>query len=225
MKGIKYFIIITQREFTEKYLDAFSQVGIKVTTKELVNGTASKSALNLLGLEKTEMIMFKGMTTDESRQKLNELLIDDLKIYNAGNGIAIYLPVDGLGGTSTKNALLGEVPLQNKEKEMSENLSKNVLIITIVDKGNTELVMDSAKEKGATGGTVSKAQGTGVEMAKFFGMTISQEKEMVYIVAKREQRDDIMYAIMEKTGAKTEAHGICFSLPIDSVVGIRSLEN
>ena len=48
---------------------------------------------------------------------------------------------------------------------------------------------------------------------------------MVYIVSKREERDKIMYAIMEKAGRDTEAHGVVFSLPVDSVVGIRSLED
>ena len=85
--------------------------------------------------------------------------------------------------------------------------------------------MDAAREGGATGGTVVRAQGTGAEIAKFFGVTISEEKEMIYIVASRESRDAIMYKIMEKAGKDTDAHGIVFSLPIDSVVGIRSLED
>lgn len=96
----------------------------------------------------------------------------------------------------------------------------NVLIITIVDKGNTELVMEAAKAAGATGGTVSRAHGTGTDIAKFFGITISEEKEMIYIVSPRENRDNIMKAIMEKAGRGTEAHGVVFSLPIDKVVGM-----
>ena len=83
--------------------------------------------------------------------------------------------------------------------------SKSVLIITVVDKGNVDLVMDAARSAGASGGTVVKAKGTGAEMAKFFGVSISEEKEMVYIIAPRTDRDAIMQAIMEKAGAKTEA--------------------
>ena len=102
--------------------------------------------------------------------------------------------------------------------------SKNVLVITIVDKGNTDLVMDSAREAGETGGTVVKANGTGAEIAKFFGVSISEEKEMVYIVTKREDRDAIMHAIMDKAGVNTDAHGVIFSLPVDKVVGIKYFE-
>ena len=102
--------------------------------------------------------------------------------------------------------------------------TKNVLIVTVVDKGNTDLVMEAARAAGASGGTVVKARGTGAELAKFFGVSISEEKEMIYIVAKRTDRDAIMRAIMEKAGSSTEAHGAIFSLPVDSVVGIKHFE-
>ena len=85
--------------------------------------------------------------------------------------------------------------------------------------------MDSARNAGATGGTVLKAKGTGTDKAKFFGVSISEEKEMVYIVAKNEQRDAIMTAIMEKAGYNTEAHGVVFSLPVESVLGIKAFED
>ena len=102
--------------------------------------------------------------------------------------------------------------------------SKSVLIITVVDKGNVDLVMDAARSAGASGGTVVKAKGTGAELAKFFGVSISEEKEMIYIVASRDNRDGIMHAIMEKAGRNTDAHGVIFSLPIDSVIGIKAFE-
>ena len=47
---------------------------------------------------------------------------------------------------------------------------------------------------------------------------------MIYIVAKRIDRDGIMHAIMEKAGSATDAHGVVFSLPVDSVVGIKHFE-
>jgi nitrogen regulatory protein PII len=102
--------------------------------------------------------------------------------------------------------------------------SKNVLIIAIVNKGNTDLVMNAARDAGASGGTVVKGKGTGAEIAKFFGVSITEEKEMVYIVSSREGRDAIMHAIMDKAGVKTEAHGVVFSLPVDKVVGIKHFE-
>ncbi len=225
MQGIKYLITITQREFSEQYVDSLKGVGANAILTKLCQGTATDNVLNLLDLEKTEKIMIETMIREEKVAEVKECLINDLNLYSPGNGIALFLPVDGIGGASAKKYLVGEEQSQKESIKVEEKASKIVLIITICDKGNTDLVMDAARSAGATGGTVVRAQGTGAEIAKFFGVTISEEKEMVYIVAKREERDGIMYAIMQKAGKETDAHGVVFSLPVDSVVGIRSLEN
>lgn len=48
-------------------------------------------------------------------------------------------------------------------------------------------------------------------------------KELIYIVSKKSDRDSIMKSIMEKAGAHTETKAMVFSLPVDSVVGLRSV--
>lgn len=98
------------------------------------------------------------------------------------------------------------------------------LIITIADKGNVDIIMDAARSAGARGGTVIAARGTGAEMqARFFGISIGEEKEIVYIVAKKAEKAAIMQAIMAKAGPNSEAHGVLFSLPVDSIAGLRSV--
>ena len=109
-----------------------------------------------------------------------------------------------------------------EDDDMSE--VKYTLIVTVVNKGFTDTVMDAARAVDARGGTIVKARGTGAGFEdKFFGVSITEEKEMVYIVAKQEKRDEIMRAIMEKAGFATEARGAVFSLPVDSVTGMQSL--
>ena len=48
---------------------------------------------------------------------------------------------------------------------------------------------------------------------------------MIFIAAKKADRNAIMNAIMEKAGAGTDAHGIVFSLPVEKVVGIEEIED
>lgn len=226
MKGLKYLIAITKREYSEDYLEFFHRHGVKGVISLLCNGTASESTLSLLGLEKTEKVMFQTMIPEENIAKILKGLIFEMDISSAGNGIAALMPIDSIGGASSLKHFIGDNPIEKKEKDsMSLNESKTVMIITIVNKGNVDLVMDAARSAGAGGGTVVRAKGTGAEIAKFFGVSISEEKEMVYIVARRDTRDSIMKAIMEKAGTHTDAHGILFSLPIDSVVGLKAFEN
>ncbi len=170
--------------------------------------------------------MLSSMIREESLGEIIKGLLVEMDISSAGNGIAVTIPVNSIGGASSLQYLAGQEPLQKKENESMNNVeSKIVMIITIVDKGNTDLVMDAARGVGAKGGTVVRAKGTGAEIAKFFGVSISEEKEMVYIVARRDNRDSIMKAIMEKAGANTDAHGVVFSLPVDNVVGLKAFEN
>ena len=222
MLALKHMMVITKREFSEQYLEFFHRHQVNGVISTLCNGTATDSTLNALSLEKTEKLMFETMVREQDMDGVISGLIKEMKIDGAGNGIALFLPVDGVGSSSLKY-FIGEREVQKKEEQVMVE-SKSILIITIVDKGNTEFVMDAARAAGAGGGTVMRAKGTGAEIAKFFGVSISEEKEMVYIVASRKGRDDIMRAIMEKAGRNTEAHGVVFSLPVDKVIGIREFE-
>lgn len=223
MLGLKYLTVITKREYAEQYLDFFHDKKITLVNTVLCNGTASDSMLDLLGVEKTEKIMLEAVVLDDTVNAIKDGLKDQMNIDAVGNGIAVFVGVDGVGGAWSLKQLVGDATVEKKEEEKSMD-NKFVLIVTIADKGYNELVMDAARDAGASGGTVIRAKGTGASMAKFFGVSISEEKEMVYIVALKENRDNIMKAIMEKAGGGTDAHGIVFSLPVDSVMGIRSWE-
>lgn len=222
MLGAKYMITITKREYAEQYISFFRSQEINGVISNLCLGTATDTMLDYLSLEKTEKVMFETIVSDEKVNALVDGLVDQMNLNAVGNGIAVFIQVNGVGGKSSLSYFVGDKAVEKKEEVMQE--VKSVVIVTVVDKGYTETVMDAARSAGASGGTVVRAKGTGAEIAKFFGVSISEEKEMVYIVAKRESRDDIMHAIMEKAGSNTEAHGIVFSLPVDKVVGIRGLE-
>ena len=60
---------------------------------------------------------------------------------------------------------------------------KYELILTILNRGFSDLVMDSARKSGATGGTILTARGTGAKEAeKLFGLSLSHEKEIILII-------------------------------------------
>ncbi|WP_313371010.1 P-II family nitrogen regulator [Sedimentibacter sp.] len=95
------------------------------------------------------------------------------------------------------------------------------LIITIVNRGFDDVVMDAARSAGATGGTVLNARGTGVhEAEKFFGISIQPEKDVILILAKRKDKKQIMHAIRNEAGLNKEGRGLSFSMPVEDVCGI-----
>ena len=99
------------------------------------------------------------------------------------------------------------------------------LLVVIANQGYTEMIMDAAREVHATGGTVLHARGTGREKAEqFLGVTLVDEKEMIFIVVDAKRKKEIMSAIMEKAGLGTKARSIVFSLPVTDIAGMRLAE-
>ena len=95
------------------------------------------------------------------------------------------------------------------------------MIIAVANQGYIEPIMEAARSAGAGGGTVIHAKGTGMnEMGKFFGMSLAAEKEMTMIVTRKEQKNDIMCAIMERAGMESKAKTFLFSLPVSGVAGV-----
>ena len=88
---------------------------------------------------------------------------------------------------------------------------------------STGSIMDAARAEGAGGGTVLHAKGTGMEgAARFLGVDLVNEKEMVFIVARSSEKNQIMKAIM--AGADPKAGAIVFSLPVTDTAGLRLLD-
>ncbi|MCI6508111.1 MAG: P-II family nitrogen regulator [Bacilli bacterium] len=95
------------------------------------------------------------------------------------------------------------------------------LIIVICNMGSADDVMNTAKEKGAGGGTIIHGRGSAKKDAEhFLGFTIRPEKELVLIITDDTIRNDIMREISKKHGVGTKAHAICFSVPVDATVGL-----
>jgi len=98
------------------------------------------------------------------------------------------------------------------------------LIITIVNKGNSQKVVEAAKKAGADGGTLLFGRGTGIhEHAKLFGITIEPEKEVVLTLIKRDMCERVLDAIVLEADLNKPGKGIAFVLEVERVVGINHL--
>ncbi len=99
-------------------------------------------------------------------------------------------------------------------------MGKFKLIVTICNHGFSEEIMDSAKQEGARGGTILRGRSTAIhEETKFFGIKIHPEKDVILIVAKKEDVSKLMNAITKNHGMGKDAHALCFSVPIDETIG------
>jgi len=74
---------------------------------------------------------------------------------------------------------------------------------------------------GATGGTLLHGLGLGSKEAeKFLGITIQPEKDVILILAPQAKKARIMEEITHEAGLNTTGRGICFSLPVNTALGL-----
>lgn len=92
------------------------------------------------------------------------------------------------------------------------------LIVTIVNKGKGEKVVEVTHCAGAEGGTVLAGRGTAVKL--LLGISIEPEKEIVFTLIKKDKAQAVLDAIVEKMALQEPNRGIAFMFSLDQVAGI-----
>ena len=222
MKNLYFLITIIRRADADEYEAFYTNHNVNILYAINCNGTVHQRTLDLLGLEQSEKSMLFTVTDGSSLRQLTRALTTEMKIDLPDRGVAMAVPLASIGGIYTLEHFVDPENLTDTEKETKKMNSDYELIVAIYEKGFTEMVMDAARSAGARGGTTIKARGTGAKAAeKFFGISLAEEKEMVFIVSDVNKKKDIMRAIIHDAGVNTEAHALVFSLPVSETAGFR----
>lgn len=225
MGNLYLMTTIVNRKDAKKYIEKFNENNLHVMYLTLGTGTASNEILDYMGLDSLEKTVSFSVVEESLWEIIKKRMEKDLKIDAPGGGISFTIPLSSIGGRHTLEFLLEN---QNYQKEAETTLknTNHELIVVIAEQGHTNLIMDAARGAGAYGGTVIHAKGTGMELAeKFMGVSLAVEKEMVFIVTKTEQKNDIMKAIMKDAGLDSKAKSIAFSMPVTDTAGLRLIED
>lgn len=215
MKMNLLFIISDSEKKIEKMVNKF-RLPFNALTKGI--GTASKSMLDFFGLNETEKYISLSLIPNYMEEDIFRQLDENMKLKKVGNGIAFSVSL------SSSSRYINDAFLKKEGEKMKiekNNELKYHLLVSIVNEGYAEQVMNAAKKCGANGGTLINGRELGGQNRfKFFNMTMEPEKDIILIVCKNEEKNNIMEKIIEKTGLKTEAQGMCFSLPIERALGL-----
>ena len=224
MSALYWMVTITNRGMRKKLLDLYRDCGVEATFSTLGSGTAASEMLDYFGLEATEKLVIASAVTEETWRTVKTQLERKLKIDVPGTGIAFLIPMSSVAGKKALQFLIQDQAYQLEEESTLKD-TKYELLVVIANAGYTNLIMDAARKANAAGGTVIHAKGTGAERAQqFLGVSVVEEKEMVYIVVRREEKNAIMRAIMEDAGLESKARSIVFSLPVTATAGMRLIE-
>jgi nitrogen regulatory protein PII len=207
-------------------------------------GTASSEILDLLGIGASDKAVIICLEQAVMAPILLKEAHKKLKFNSPGAGIAFMAPLSGINSPILrvfKKSVHKNEKIATNLKERIEHGTKfhaeagvkrpeggamageftHDLIIAVVNQGYSDELMNTAREAGATGGTVISARGQAHQGAvKFFGVSVQDEKEVILIMSAREKKVPIMRAISEAHGMNSKAEGIVFSLPVDQVMGL-----
>ena len=201
----KLIISIVPHNSGEIITNAAKLAGSRGGTILMGRGTAENSIIQLLGLgDKSKDIVY--ILVEE---EICQNVLDKIKesTQNKKNfGIVFTIDINNfLRSGSIKN-------LENENLGVEKMNDSYEIINVIVDKGYAEDAMAAARKAGAGGGTIINARGTAKEGdAKFLGIEIVPEKEMLLILVPKDKKDEIIKAISDLPCLNKAGSGILFT--------------
>ena len=219
----RIMVVIKQPEDKKRFAEILDHFGVRLWHECRGKGTAPSEMLDLFGLSGTTRLIaisylpkYKvSLVFKEMRETLSK----------KGRGIAFSMPLVGIQG-GILEAISKETEAFIKERidtDMTETREKAqyVAIWASVNSGYSNDVVEAARAKGAKGGTIIKGlRHDAMSNTEHLGIKLKDEQEIVMIIAKREQKKDLMQAICDACGLKTPAHGLVIAIPVDDVLGL-----
>ncbi len=225
---LRMLVIISAPKLAEKAAVLFQKGHIPVLYQFCAQGTASSEMMELLGLGSIEKTVLLSIMSRPFAGEMLKKLKKQLHLGTSNSGIAFTMSLSGCSSRmmdavkhleeAQKETLFPTIT----KRELSTMSDMNyVMILAIINQGFGQEVMTAARAVGASGGTAFHVRHlVNEEAAKFWGLSVHQEREVISIVAPEEEKLTLMKAISETCGLHSEAKGIVLSMPVDQVIGL-----
>lgn len=215
----RLLLLIVSQKLGVKAQDILADKDVPTQYSIHAKGTASGEFAAVLGLGGIDKTVLLSLLPKKFSREILQKLQNQLYLGTPNSGVAFTVPLTGASASVIR--LMQSVDTGDEERSEEHMENKYAMIMAFVDQGFSEDIMAAAKPAGARGGTVFHSRRVLSEEAQhFFGITVQEEREIVMILAEKENKVAIMKAIGEKFGASSDAHGIVVSLPVDAVAGL-----
>lgn len=195
-----------------RYEDVLGKYKVGFHTTIPCLGTVNDKILNSLGVSSSHREYSQALITDSKLNEFVSELTEHLKLNKPGHGILFVTTV-------TEAFVTG----MHCRVNLEENIKMEVLITAITNYGQSEDILEVARNNGAHGATIIKGHGTvSKEAEKFFGIAIEPEKEIVLFVVDKMIEAQVLEAIYEVGKFEKAGAGIVYSQPLSLTRGISS---
>lgn len=185
----------------DEIVKAASLGGAAGGTVLMGTGTASNNILSLLGFGSSGKDVVLILVPEEIKDRVLSEMIKSTSEKKKHYGVLWTIDASRLIKAGTE---------YGEKTDMNEK-ADHQMIALIVNKGYAEDAMAAARTAGAGGGTVINAHGTAKEGdAKFFGMNIVPEKDLLIVLVPNEKCDAVLEAVKKLECLQTPGSGIAF---------------
>lgn len=221
MERIKVLAAITERGCGSELIEWMSKRGVGYQLRCSGQGTASSEMMDILGLGSSDKDIIISLGKQSVIEAVAREFTDNINSSRRGRGIMMLLSPNAVGNLAA-SILAMQSGIERKEgDEPMKNEHKHSLILISVNQGYTEQVMQTARQAGATGGTIIKARLAADEAAEqFHGFSLQPEKEIIAILAADSIKAKVMNDVNAEFGLNSEAQGVVLSLPVDKAFKI-----
>lgn len=218
----KALVSIVNRDDEDELKEILDDVSVALSFTFAGTGTARSAVLDYLGIGNTEKSFVVSLIPESDEEAIMRELRARMSLYLVGRGISFTVPMtavseivaNGLQSAATEKIIDGSKVMKDEQRQYD-------LIIAAMAANFVDDAMTAARAAGAAGGTVVRGRSLSNDKAEqFIGISLMHEQELLFILTTREHKLDIMKALSEKVGLKSEAGGVIFSLPVDRTAGI-----
>lgn len=198
---MNYIRIVLPRGKGSKFMNILKDQGATAISCFYAEGSAPSEILNALGIDKTKKEVVTALIEEDSIGPIMEKLSKKLKAVNSAVAFTTAL-----------------------EKG---NPMEYVCLYVIVDKKDGQKAIHIAQDNGARGATVIHGRGSSesVKSPIFLNMNIEPEKDIVFMLIKKDLEEKIRSAIYEGMDLESQGKGIIFTLPVNHVQGLVEQNN
>ena len=187
------------------------------------HGTARSHHRSYFGIDDVEKRVTFSLIPSNLEKAILTSIGKELKLYLLGRGIAFTMPLSAISSI-VEEPILSSVekakPTSKKEKKIMHEL-----VIAVVNEKYSDVAVEAARAAGATGATVFHTRSVdNAKIEQAMGTALAEDTDTIFFLTNSEYKLQIMEAVRDSAGLKTEGSAVIFSVPVDELVGIGRFE-
>lgn len=213
---IELLITILERGKGKKLVQFLNKHQVNFHLEFTGAGTATSEMLDILGLNNKDKDIIISLGTRKAVLSLTNDIDAGLWEISRSRGLMMQLQISAVNNLISTALIQSseELPMPENEEKMRNEFDHSLLLIA-VKQGYTDVVMQTARKAGATGGTVIRSLMIGAEQfEESYGIHIDPEKEIIAILSPNSLRNAILDAVNSEHGVRTPSQAILCALPV-----------